>query len=191
MPLPTALSMQAPTPVGPQRYRTNSSCFRGQRPGAEQQAARTSSTSRGQHHQRIIRKKPSRACSAPMAGARCGGTASRLSALPRDSFMKRSVWPGDVVPVRRRDEGKEIARAGDAPSARRHRASMPVGEQGVSAWSAPITGPKMRVTLPTPENHARALRTICGRSSHRQPIRLVAPIVRLVGLWRPGKSQDG
>jgi uncharacterized protein YjlB len=89
------------------------------------------------------------------------------------------------------DKGKEIAvAAGDVailPAGTGHQCLS--ASKDFSVVGAYPPGPKMHVTLPTPENHARALRTIPAvKPPATDPVG--GADGPLVGLWRR-ESQDG
>ncbi len=86
-----------------------------------------------------------------------------LSALPCDRARgaRRRPRPCARAVRRRPRQGARNLRRRRCDPARRHRPSMPVGTaDDFCVVGAYPPGPPMQITRPTPENHAKALKTI-------------------------------
>ena len=134
-----------------------------------------------------IRREPSKACSAPMAGATCGATASTIICTTIRPCMRRSASPADTrgcASAATAARNLQIS-AGDVailPAGTGHQCISASPDFSVVGAYPP--GAKMQITRPTPENHAKALKTIPQvKLPQTDPVMGVdGPLVRL---WRP------
>ena len=173
------------------RYRTPHLRLCRRRPCAQQSHAVSGLQGRGRRRQRRSRERPSRACSAPMAGATCGATASTIICTTTPPCTKRSAslaaMPASASAAMR---GKEFTiAAGDVailPAGTGHQCLSASPDFSVVGAYPP--GAKMHVTRPTPENHREGAEDdSAGQTAeHRSGDGRNGPLVRL---WnRPGQA---